>query len=269
MLQDNNKRGFVTFDETVRLICSYLNDDEASKLYTKVTRFLGLALEDLSLKILPNIKSVILPIQDNFTINLPDDFLDIVKVGVCCHNKQIKVLGRNHKLCKTSFPKTPVIECCTCDKEEDSEHTLTDSGNCCTACTFHNLDSSVGRGNFYFAGHYQYLYGYQPKNQFVTGTYDVDFDNNRLILGDGCEVKVGGDLVVEYSAALSGDKFKLIPRGARSTLMYKVAHMITSRESDLRSFKREYYELKRSYDRYTLEDWMAAIRPGYHSAPKR
>ena len=71
MLRDNNKQ-FVTFDETVRLICSYLGDDEASKLYTKVTRFLGLALEDLSLKVLPNIKSVILTVKDNFTVDLPD-----------------------------------------------------------------------------------------------------------------------------------------------------------------------------------------------------
>jgi hypothetical protein len=134
MLKDNN-RGFVTFDELVRMICSYLNDDEASKLYVKVTRFLALALEDLALKTLPNVKSVILPIEDNFTINLPDDFLDIVKVGVCCHNREIKLLGRNRSLCKTSFPKPAVIECCTCDKEEGNEHNLTDDGNCCTACT--------------------------------------------------------------------------------------------------------------------------------------
>lgn len=267
MLQNNNNRRFCTFDEMVRLICSKMGDDEASKLYTKVTRFLALALEDLSLKMMPNVKSIILPIEDNFTVNLPEDFLDIVKVGVCCHNRQIKVLGRNHKLCKTSFPKPAVIECCTCDKSEDSD--ILDDGACCTACTFHNVDHTVGRGGFYLGGSYQYLYGYQPKNQFTTGTYDVDVENNRLILGDGCDVKIGGDLVVEYSAALSGDKFKLIPIKARTALMYKTIHLIDDKQSDLRSFKREYLEWKRSYDHYTLEDWMAAIRPGYHSAPKR
>lgn len=268
MLKDNN-RGFVTFDEMVRMICSYLNDDEATKLYTKASRFLALALEDLALKTLPNVKSVILPIEDNFTINLPDDFLDIVKVAVCCHNREIKLLGRNRNLCNTSFPIPAAIECCTCDKKEGSDETLLDDTNCCNACTFHNVDISVGRGAWYFTNDHTYLYGYQPKDQFITGTYDVDVDNGRLILGHGCEVKVGADLVVEYSAALSGDKFKLIPRQARTALMYKTAHLITSRDSDLRSFKREYLELKRSYDKYSLADWIAALRRGYYSAPKR
>ena len=267
MLNDNTKQ-FVTFDEQVRLICSYLGDDEASKLYTKVSRFLGLALEDLSLKVLPNIKSAALTINDNLTIDLPDDFLEVSKVGVCCGNREIRLLGRNHDLCKAAFPKPPAIQCCTCDKEETDSTT---AQACCPACTFHNFSSvgGVGYRDSFLTGYGGYLYGYQPKQQFIGGTYDIDLHNNRLLLGDGCNVSPGSMLVVEYSAALSGKGFVLIPRKARTTLMYKTAHLIRDKQTDLRSFKREFLELKRSYDKYTLQDWMAAIRRGYKLSPKR
>jgi len=266
MIESDNNNAFVSMDETVRLICSYLGDDQASKLYVKVTRFLGLALDDLSLKVLPNIKSALLKINDNFTVDLPKDFWKISKVGVCC-GREIRLLGRNHDLCKAAFPKDPPIQCCTCDKEEGSEETASDTDNCCPACTFHNFS---GHSGSYLNEYPTYLYGYQPKNQFIGGTYDVDNQNGRLILGAGCDVAVDKELVVEYSATLTTKDYALIPREARTTLMHKVASQIgTNKQFDLRAFKREYYELKRNYDRYSLKDWHAAIRRGYKSSPER
>ena len=92
------------------------------------------------------------------------------------------------------------------------------------------------------------MYGYQPKDQFVGGSYDIDYLDNRLLLAGGCDVGVGKSIVIEYSAVLSGKHFVLIPRRARTALMYKTAHLIEDKPSDLKSFKREYLELKRSYD---------------------
>jgi hypothetical protein len=270
MQSSANNKQFVTFDEQVRLICSYLGDDEAVKLYTKVARFLGLTLEDFNLKIIPNITSTLLPINENLTVDLPSDFQEISKVGVCCEgNRTIMLLGRNHDLCKSAFKDEPAIQCCTCDKSDDDD-TSQDEDTCCPSCTFNNfrLHNST-YGSHYLFNYGGYLYGYQPTNQFTTGTYDIDYQNNRLILGDGCSVKIGEDLVVEYTPVLTGDGLRLIPRKARTAIMYKVAHLIRNHPSDLQSFKREYYELKRTYDSYTLKDWLAAIRGGYHSSIKR
>lgn len=271
MQNSADNRRFVTFDEQVRLICAYLDDDEAVKYYTKVGRFLGLVLDDLSLKIIPNVKSVLLPINDNFTVDLPEDFHEISKVGVCCEGtRTIRLLGRDHSLCKQSFKNEPSIQCCTCPKTEEDEDTSQDDESCCPACTFHNfrLVNSVYGGHYLF-NYGGYLYGYNPTKQFTTGTYDVDYKENRLLLGDGCDVKAGNDLVVEYMAVLEGDGYRLIPRRLRTAIMHKVAHLITKQPMELQSFKREYYEAKRSYDNYSLKDWLAAIRGGYHSSIKR
>ncbi|MCH9665380.1 MAG: hypothetical protein K0U41_05975 [Gammaproteobacteria bacterium] len=269
-LNSKNRTQFISFDEMVRYICSYLGDDEASKLYTKVARFLGGTLDDFNVyRLLPNIKSVLLTIEDNLTVSLPEDFMEISKVGVC-YDRELRILGRNKSLCTSAFPVDPVIECCTCEKENEEDMTQEDA--CCPACTFNNF-GGFGRGRIlgdHFLYDYGgYLYGYVPQDQFVGGTYDVDLANNRLILGQGCDVSVGGELVVEYQAGLQGNGYRLIPRKARSALMYKVAHLIEKRPDDLRSFKREYYEFKRSFDNYSLEDWLAAVRKGYHSAYKR
>ena len=275
MFLNDNKR-FSTFDEVVRLICAYLKDSNASKHYVDVSRFLALILEEFSLNVIPSIKSVALIINDNLTVDLPDDVMEVTKVGVCCGGREIKILGRNTKLCKTAFKNPAPIECCTCNKEEGTSSTE-EEGSCCSACTFNNFTSTRSRGlglfgpesGHYLYGHSGYLYGYMPRNSFIEGTYDVDEANNRLLLGDGGSVCPGKELVVEYSAVLEGDGFRLIPRKARMALMYRVAFMINNHQSDWKQFQIHYRELKRSYDNFALEDWVNAVRGSYASSPKR
>ena len=216
---DNNRSGFVTFDEQVLLICSLLGDDQGTKLYTKCARFLGLTLDDFNIKIIPNVKSIGVTIKDNMTIDLPEDFQDISKVGIVCEDNKLMIMGRDRRLCASTFKEPEVIECCTCPKEEDE--TMTDDQPCCDACSFRNFGNFGFSGGSAFLGDYLYgftgyLYGYVPQNRFKAGTYDIDYQGNRLILGPGRVSCPGVEVVLEYIANLHGDDYRLIPKKAKN-----------------------------------------------------
>jgi hypothetical protein len=107
------------------------------------------------------------------------------------------------------------------------------------------------------------------------GTYRLDERNNRLIMGDGYDVCPGAEIVVEYNAALSDDQYDLIPKKTVPTLMYKTASMIKADKNpnasrlEFQNFKIHYRQLKKTFDTYTLEDLVAALRGTYKSSPKR
>jgi hypothetical protein len=271
MVETDNKR-FATFDSVVRLICTFLKKPNSSQMYVDAARFLALVLEEFEMNMFPNIKSVLLPINDNFTINLPDDCMEVTKVGVLTCDRQLRILGHNSKLSSAAFPKAAAIECCTCETTKTSSCS-DDTDSCCAACTFNNFNTIAGGyaslGQHYLYGHSGYLYGYNPEDNFREGTYQVDEVNNRLLLGNGCGVNCDSELVVEYKAVLTGDGFRLIPRKARNALMYRVAYMLTDKPSYWAQFKVHYRELKRTYDIYSLDDWVNAVRGGYTPAPKR
>lgn len=275
---------FQSFDHTVRDICAYLGDDTAKTLYVKVSRFLRLAVEELNLYLfVKNVKSVFLTVGDNMTIDLPDDLQTLSKVAVCCKDGRLRFIGQDNHLCP---PKDqPLFECCDCSKgvppeKIDDDVAVKEPGTCCAACTFHNVDGYSGShfsrlfGELPFAYAGRYLYGYKPQ-MFRNGTYMFDEANHRLVLGNGCDVRPGSEILVEYNAALDSDDYDLIPKKAVVTLMYKVAHSVkmaknpNAAQLEFQMFKRHYRQLKKTYQTYTLEDLVGAIRGTYRSSPKR
>lgn len=287
MILENNPprlpaQSFQTFDATVRDICAYMGDDEAKTLYIKVARFMRMAVEEMNLYLfVKNVKSAILKVNDNRTVDLPRDFQTLSKVGVCCGNGTIRLIGRDDSLC---VPKQePVFDCCDCSKGVHEEETAPKANCGCSSCdassTFHNVDGFDKSffGSRYFNGtngYMPYLYGYTPK-MFRNGTYRLDEGNMRLILGDGCDTHPGAEIIVEYNAALSDDEYDLIPKKAVPTIMYKTAAMVKANNNpsaaanEFRMFRIHYTQLKKTYSTFTLEDLAAALRGTYKSSPKR
>lgn len=274
-------QAFQSFDATVRDVCAYLGDDEAKTLYIKVSRFLRMALEELNLYLfVKGVKSKLVKINQNQTADLPNDFQTMSKVGICCHDGTIRLIGRNDDLCITPIADT--FECCDCSKSLSESETIsaTSGGSCsCSSCTFHNVE---GFNASYFGSRYfnyslaytPYLYGYTPK-MWQGGSYKLDERNMRIIFSDGCLVQPGQEVIIEYNAAMSDDQYDLVPKKAVPTLMYKTAAMIKSNTNpsasnyDMQQFKIHYRQLKKTYETFTLEDLMAALRGTYKSSPKR
>jgi len=274
MIAEN--RASFTADTVIRDICLYLGDVQATRLYVPVARFLKHALGEVNIYMTTSIKSQVLGVQNNMTVELPNDVEVVCKVGICCHG-EIQIIGRNDKLC---LPTTEnFFQCCDCDKKTN-EHGVVDMTSCddscaCDSCTFHNVitnDVFTWVDSF---GSHPYLYGYAPKMFTDTGTYRHDIDANILVLSGGCKVQPGTSIIVEYKSGMTDEKYQLIPRKLFNTLKHRVAQNIKANsqpqaaEWEGRQFRNEWSMVKRTYQTYTLEDFLAAFRGAYHSSVKR
>lgn len=270
-----NKAKYYTFDEVARLICSYLDDPEAKRLYIKVSKGLMLALQELNLYSFPSVKTSYLEVESNLTVALPDDAMSVVKVGVCCENRNghrvVQPIIQNNDLC---LPKDEEFyKCCDCTKEVNYDGTINEEASeSCSKCSFHNPTFDYSR---WFGGYYsRHYFGYSP-NPYIAGAYRHDEQNNRIVLGGGCKIEPGGEVVVEYHAANNEQDYMMIPKIAYMTLQHHVAHWCKSNKQpnvaqyEFNMFRRYRRMMKGKLLSYTLEDILQGLRSGYKSSPKR
>ena len=91
---------------SLQRICSGICDesgDTSHRFLAKYMRYANLGAKDLLLNVIPhskelNVTSQVLPIGDNFMVDLPDDYVYYTKVGACSNGK-IALLGVNEDLC--------------------------------------------------------------------------------------------------------------------------------------------------------------------------
>jgi hypothetical protein len=263
---------YLTFDEATINICSYLGDEDGTKYYTRVSRQLMLAINQLNLHLFPNVGVATIVVQDNLTAPLPDDFISMVRIGVCCESKnELIPIDYNGKLC----PKPAAdfkLDCCECTKTLDEEGNMDeDKSQFCDACSVKGVGLQGGHrrfGNYY----YSYLYGVSSDYK-EKGTYKIDEKNGQLIFGQGCYVQEGSELVLEYSSSMSSADYLRIPSQAMIALQHRVAFFLYSqpqkREYEDKKFRREYRLLKRLLSRYTLNDFVNSVRSSYKSSIKQ
>jgi hypothetical protein len=259
-------------DELIRDVCAYLGDDKAERYYVKVARQLKHALFQFNIHLNTNIKSIPITVNANMTANLPNDVVVVAKVGVCCSNGKIQLLGRNDSLCAPK--EEEFLKCCTCENEESTSTTpccSQNTPNCCDACTFHNMEFS-GTFPWGLPGLApRYLYGYTPQMFQELGYYRHDQATNLLIFSGGYNLCAGSVVIVEYQGATTGEEYQLIPRNWYYTLQHFIAYQLSGAkdEANWRQFKIQYDMVKRTLHNYTLEDIVSALRGTYKSSPKR
>jgi hypothetical protein len=264
---------FMCFDELVRDICLYLGDEPA-KHYITVSRFAIQAIRAVNLSFIPSVKSIVLTVGQNMATLAPQDLDIISKVAVCCHNGELKVILNNDNLC---LPESEKVDCCDCPPKNNLHSASPQACNgasnkesSCNKCTFHNV-------HFYENGEHQfssnYWYGYSPKNN--NGWYRHDVGSGQIIFGSGCDVQNGSKIILEYKSSSSISELQLIPRKAYQSICHyvswkiKMANQTNVAELERVNFMRENSVLKSTYQNYTLEDIIYALRSGYQSTVKR
>lgn len=265
----HRNKTYINFQEAVVHICVYLGDDDANKYNAKVTRFLKAAIQEMNLFLFPSINVEKLIVKDNLTANLPDDYVSMSRIGVCCSNGELMPLGHNNKLCV--IPREPFkLDCCECNKVVDSKGVI-DRGKseCCNVCSI-STPHYFGSNSFMYG--YRYLYG-DSAGKETQGTYKIDLLNGRIIFGSGYNVKVGAEIMIEYSSSLTSEEFLQIPSISLIYLQHRVASMlkpgIGERQQETKTYRMQYRLLKRALSKLTLDDFTNAVRKGYKSSPKR
>jgi len=93
-------------------------DDQDGSLYVKMLNWLKYELCDLAAgKKLTQAKTVMLPILADRTVDLPDDYVGLGKIGVCC-NGRIVTLGTCNELCPPAFIEEQ--KKCGCETNEEA-----------------------------------------------------------------------------------------------------------------------------------------------------
>lgn len=256
---------FLPVDTLVRTICA-ANGDTVGSDYARTLRLLQVSMRELNLFI-PVIRSELFTIGTDYTVQLPDYVVDILKVGALTEStNEIRHLGRNERLRVGQQNIAAAEEACTCGGSSASTSTTSTDivdGGWCAFCGFNN----VWLGGRYFGE----FYGRRPNN-FPNGTWRFDRDLNKIELGSGTDVTVGGKLLVEFRSSLTEPEYAQFPYECEQPLMWRTLQLLNQAQpgvamGQFQQFKITFTQMQERYKRYTADDWVAAYRGQRHSAP--
>jgi len=249
-------------------ICSGISDeagDEAKKYLARFIRYANLATKDLIIHVVPwwndlVITSQILPVGSNFFVNLPDDYLYYVKVGICSGGR-IRLLGVNDDMCSIDTNN----QNCPCTEESTTEinNICCGTGDAAFDYPFYNTWRNGG-----YLGE---IYGASGGRCFP-GYFKEDKANNRLILSSEL---VGNEVIVEYKADPTLNGIALVPSECELAIRAFVhwRDEINKRPSVAQMHREEYIteynRLKKYYSSITVDEWRNVFLKSTTSTVKR
>lgn len=192
---NGQRQPYITLDSC---ILDYLNESEQSNnKYGKVFHIAFRGFEQLGLDFFYTVKSLKLPINDNFTVTLPDDYLNWTKVGILNNRSEIVPLCYNDNMTTYADLSPDRIS-----KTEDNTLSLSQWDN----------NTWV---NFYDGFGYSNVYGVPSGEPFV-GQFKIDTNNGVILLNNNF---VADYLILEYVSSPLPDNEYFIPVQFREALI--------------------------------------------------
>jgi hypothetical protein len=253
-------------------------DDYASNASDSAIRNFALrGIREIGFDFGKKIKSLKMPIESNDTVLLPEDFVDLLKVGVVDDNGIVRVFGNNKNVnysrkvstspVPNDFENSPlnISSNAIKDREDDKTATGTSTGsdNDFGQYVFENYIYQGGAGRLYGAG-----------GGHLAGEYRLNLDQDRI------EVETNNgysEVVIEYVAdeARAGDPEVHVyaEEALRSYMYYKIIERKSSVPANEKSRARtEYYNERRKANarlsNFTKEEALKTIRKNFMQAPK-
>ena len=258
-------------------------DDYASNASDSAIRNFALrGIREIGFDLGKKIKSLKLTIDtDNDTISLPDDFVDLLKVGVVDPDGIVRVFGNNKNInysrkYETGTSGTDATQQFDAGPMDISSNSITDRVDDKTA-TDNTLSSDTDLDeyifeNYLYQGGLGRLYGTGGGN--LAGEYRVNLDQNRIEI----ETNSGySEVVIEYVAdeARSSDPEVHVyaEEALRSYIYYKIIERKSSVPANEKARARaEYYNERRKANarlsNFTKDEALKTIRKNFMQAPK-
>lgn len=176
---------YITLDS---IITDYMTEAEVSNnKYFKLFNLAFRGMEQLGIDFFYKIQSVKLPINDNFTVNIPADYINWTKVGVLNDKGEIIPMYYNDKM--TTYAD---LSADRVTKTQDDTLVNNDGSN-----------SSVWY-NYWTGGGFTNIYGYPSGRPFV-GSFKVDIQNGVILLNEDFQYDY---LMLEYvSSPVAGQDY--------------------------------------------------------------
>lgn len=257
-------------------------DDYASNASDSAIRNFALrGIREIGFDLSKKIKSLKLTVASNDTVALPDDFVDLLKVGIVDSDGVVRVFGNNKNINYSQKVKLDADSATTTSDfdlgpldidgnkivdrvESKSATTGSDSGS-------DDFDAYVF-DNYMFQGGVGRLYGVGGGH--LAGEYRLNLDQNRIEI----ETNSGyTEVVVEYVAdeARSSDPEVHVyaEEALRSYMYYKIIERkSTVPANEKQRARAEYYNERRKANsrlsNFTKEEALKTIRKNFIQAPK-
>ena len=236
-------RQWILIDECIN---AYLDESEqGNHKYFKCWNLAFRAMTELGLDFFYTVKSVKLPVNPNYTVTLPEDYLNYTKVGILNAKGEIIPLELNTKL-TTAFDLQP-------SRLEQTQDPAIYSAYSPQGIVWWNYWNGYGLGN---------LYGLPSGTPYV-GQFKIDNKNGVIVLDEYYEFEY---LMLEYiSSPKQGEELYVPIQFKEAVIAYlrwkDIIAMPTSRRGSLgdkRDRRADYYNERRlaiaRYDPVNMSD---------------
>ena len=259
------------------------SDDYISNVSDVAIRNIALrGIREFGFDVSSRVRSIKRTIQSNSTILLPEDYVDLVKIGVVDSDGILRVLGQNKNLnysrkltvaddegagSKADSNSGPlnISSNLITDREDDKDATAgSDSGN-------GDLDHFIFE-NYLFQGGIGRLYGLGGGH--LAGEYRVNLDQNRIEIDADSDTT---EVVLEYIADEARSTNPVIHVYAEEALRSYIYYKLCERKSTVPAnekarARREYYNDRRlakaRLGNFSKEEALKTIRKNFMQAPK-
>lgn len=271
-------RNRISIDQVVNdFVITLDHDDYASDVPDTTLRAYALrGIREMGFDMLKRVRSLKLPVNSNYTVDLPDDFVDMIKMGVVADDGLVYVFGENKNI--NFSQKYRDINGIYVDTDADGVYDRVESkGATAGGGTSNTSDISDGFGSYIFRN---YVYGstegqlYGLGGGFYRGEYRINYDQNRIEVDTNSDVS---EVVIEYicDEALSQNPTIHIyaEEALRSYIYYKVIERKGSVPANEKARARqEYYNERRKanarLNSFSKEEALKTIRKNYKQSPK-
>lgn len=265
-------RNLVTVTEVVNdFILSLDSDDYANNVSdTLVHNYALRGIREMGFDMLQRVRSIKLSKSSNDTVELPDDFVSLVKIGVVGSDGLLYVLGENSNInisqkYKTTAGGTRI------DTDGDGVYDREDAKTGSTPPGL-DLDDALLFNNYVYQNSVGQIYGLG--GGFYQGQYRVNYDQNRIELALN---SAWSDIVIEYVADEARSTNPTIHIMAEEALRCYIYYKVIERKSNVPAnekarARQEYYNERRKANSrlmsFTKEEALKTIRKNFKQTPK-
>jgi hypothetical protein len=294
---DVSSRGmnYITLRQIINdYIVTMDGDDYASNASDAAIRNIALrGIREFGFDVTSRVKSIKRSVQSNNTITLPDDYIDIVKLGVVDSNGTIRVFNQNKNINYSqridqdtsgdlvNDPQTTVGDTVlTSDSDQgplnlennsilnrDDDKGATQSSTADSG----DLDYYIFE-NYLFQGGLGRLYG--AGGAYAPGEYRINLDQNRIELDTGSSTT---EVVLEYVSDEARSTNPVIHVYAEEALRCYLYYKLCERKSTIPANEKararaEYYNERRKakarLSNFSKEEIFKTIRKNFKQSPK-
>ena len=261
------------------------SDDYAANASDIAIRNFALrGIRELGFDVTSRIKSLKLSIDTSTnTVSLPDDYVDLVKIGIVDDNGIIRTLGENKHI---NYSRQYEVDAAgdatneTIDSQEGpldiAANLILDRQNDKTSTSNGNADS--GDLDYYIFENYLYQGGlgrlYGLGGGKLRGNYRINYDQNRIEIDSEAGVT---EVVLEYISDAARSSDPVVHVYAEEALRAYVYYKIVERKSSVPAGEKqraraEYYNERRKarirLSNFSKEQALNTIRKNFKLAPK-